>query len=80
MDETKLAAHEQGFVETLFGRRLYINGIKSSNQAQRGFAERQAINAPIQGTAAGYYQTGHDTHACRYFGSRSAGQNAFTGS
>ncbi|MBT6257652.1 MAG: DNA polymerase I [Alphaproteobacteria bacterium] len=52
MDETKLAAHEQGFVETLFGRRLYINGIKSSNQAQRGFAERQAINAPIQGTAA----------------------------
>ena len=52
MDETKLAAHEQGFVETLFGRRLYINGIKSSIQAQRGFAERQAINAPIQGTAA----------------------------
>ena len=39
-------------METLFGRRLYINGITSSNQAQRGFAERQAINAPIQGTAA----------------------------
>jgi len=52
MDEVKLAAHEQGYVETLFGRRLYINGITSSNQAQRGFAERQAINAPIQGTAA----------------------------
>lgn len=52
MDEVKLAAHEQGYVETLFGRRLHINGITSSNQAQRGFAERQAINAPIQGTAA----------------------------
>ena len=52
MDATKLGAHEQGYVETLFGRRLYINGITSANQAQRGFAERQAINAPIQGTAA----------------------------
>ena len=52
MDETRIAAREMGYVETLFGRRLYIQGIKASNQAQRGFAERQAINAPIQGTAA----------------------------
>lgn len=52
MDDMKLKAREDGFVETLFGRRLYITGITASNPAQRGFAERQAINAPIQGTAA----------------------------
>ena len=52
MEATKTAAHVDGYVETLFGRRLYISGITSPNQAQRGFAERQAINAPIQGTAA----------------------------
>ena len=52
MDDMKLKAREDGFVETLFGRRLYIMGITASNPAQRGFAERQAINAPIQGTAA----------------------------
>ena len=52
MEATKHAAHVDGYVETLFGRRLYISGITSSNQAQRGFSERQAINAPIQGTAA----------------------------
>ena len=52
MDDMKAKAREDGFVETLFGRRIYITGIKSSNPAQRGFAERQAINAPIQGTAA----------------------------
>ena len=52
MDDMKAKAKEEGFVETLFGRRLYINDIKSSNPSHRGFAERQAINAPIQGTAA----------------------------
>jgi len=52
MQDMKLKAREDGFVETLFGRRLYIQGITASNPAQRGFAERQAINAPIQGTAA----------------------------
>ena len=52
MDEMKAQARDAGFVETLFGRRLYINGLKSSNPAMRGFAERQAINAPIQGSAA----------------------------
>ena len=52
MTEMKLKAREDGYVETLYGRRLYISGITSSNGAQRGFAERQAINAPIQGTAA----------------------------
>ena len=52
MDNIKTEARETGYVETLFGRRIHINGIASSNQAQRGFAERQAINAPIQGSAA----------------------------
>jgi DNA polymerase-1 len=52
MDETKLKAREAGFVETLFGRRLYLPEIQSRNQALRQYAERSAINAPMQGTAA----------------------------
>ena len=52
MDRIKLEAREDGHVETLFGRRIHIGGITASNPAQRGFAERQAINAPIQGSAA----------------------------
>ncbi|MEC7437745.1 MAG: DNA polymerase, partial [Pseudomonadota bacterium] len=52
MDRIKLEAREDGHVETLFGRRIHIGGIAASNPAQRGFAERQAINAPIQGSAA----------------------------
>ena len=52
MDRIKLEAREAGHVETLFGRRIHIAGIAASNPAQRGFAERQAINAPIQGSAA----------------------------
>ena len=54
MERIKTAAREDGFVETLFGRRIYISGFESSNQAMRGFAERQAINAPIQGSAADF--------------------------
>ena len=52
MDETKAKAKETGHVETVFGRRLHLKDINSKNQAVRGFAERQAINAPIQGAAA----------------------------
>jgi DNA polymerase-1 len=52
MDETRRLAHEQGFVETVFGRRLYLPDINSRNQAMRQYAERSAINAPMQGTAA----------------------------
>ena len=52
MERIKNEAREDGFVETLFGRRIHINGIKGKNPAMRGFAERQAINAPIQGSAA----------------------------
>jgi DNA polymerase-1 len=52
MERTKAEAREDGFVRTLFGRRIHISGFNASNPAMRGFAERQAINAPIQGTAA----------------------------
>jgi len=52
MDETRLSAKSRGFVETVFGRRLYLPEINSPNGPRRGGAERQAINAPMQGTAA----------------------------
>jgi len=52
MDDTRGMAREQGFVETVFGRRLYLPDIRSRNQALRQYAERSAINAPMQGTAA----------------------------
>jgi DNA polymerase I len=52
MERTRAQAKEQGYVETLEGRRLYLPGIKSSNAALRAGAERAAINAPMQGTAA----------------------------
>jgi DNA polymerase-1 len=52
MDRAKEEARQQGFVTTLFGRRCPTPEIKSSNPARRGYAERAAINAPIQGTAA----------------------------
>lgn len=52
MDSTRELAREQGYVETLFGRRLNLPEIKSKNAARRQYAERTAINAPMQGTAA----------------------------
>jgi DNA polymerase-1 len=52
METTKQFAREHGYVETLFGRRIHIREIKSSNPGHRGGAERAAINAPIQGSAA----------------------------
>jgi len=52
MDETRAKAKSDGYVETVFGRRLYLNEINGRNAAQRAGAERAAINAPMQGTAA----------------------------
>jgi len=52
MDETRASAKEKGYVETVFGRRLYLPEINSPNGPRRGGAERAAINAPMQGTAA----------------------------
>ena len=52
MEKSKEVARQQGYVTTLFGRRRYLPDINSANGTVRGFAERNAINAPIQGTAA----------------------------
>ena len=52
MNDTIAGAKKAGFVETIFGRRTYVGGINDKNPAMRGYAERQAINAPIQGAAA----------------------------
>ncbi len=52
MERTRAQAHELGYVETVFGRRLYLPDIQSRNASLRQYAERSAINAPMQGTAA----------------------------
>jgi DNA polymerase-1 len=52
MEETRTKAREEGFVETVFGRRLYLPEIRARNPQRRQYAERSAINAPMQGTAA----------------------------
>jgi len=52
MDRTRAVAHEQGYVETVFGRRLYLPEINARNGQRRAAAERTAINAPMQGTAS----------------------------
>jgi DNA polymerase-1 len=52
MERTREKAREQGYVETVFGRRLYLPDIQSKNHNVRQYAERTAINAPMQGTAA----------------------------
>ncbi len=52
MEVTKVEAREKGYVETMFGRKVHLTGMKDSNPARRAFSERAAINAPIQGTAA----------------------------
>lgn len=52
MERSVAQARERGYIETLFGRRRYLPDILSKNAVVRGYAERNAINAPIQGTAA----------------------------
>ncbi len=52
MERTREQAHRDGFVQTLFGRRLYLENLAARNQALRASAERAAVNAPMQGTAA----------------------------
>jgi len=52
MDRTRREARERGYVETVFGRRLYLQDINARQAARRQYAERSAINAPMQGTAA----------------------------
>jgi DNA polymerase-1 len=52
MEETRARAKQEGYVETVFGRRLYLPAINSRNRQEQQYAERSAINAPMQGTAA----------------------------
>jgi len=52
MEATKKFVREHGYVETMFGRRIHIRDVQAASAAQRAFGERQAINAPIQGSAA----------------------------
>ncbi len=52
MDDTVALAHAQGYVQTVFGRRLYLPDINGGNGPRKKAAERAAINAPMQGTAA----------------------------
>jgi len=52
MDQAKAQARENGFVRTLYGRKIHLSGIRDKNPARRNFSERAAINAPIQGSAA----------------------------
>jgi DNA polymerase I len=52
MEETKTFARANGYVKTIFGRRVWVKGIQSKNPSERAFGERQSINAPLQGAAA----------------------------
>src|SRR3546814_20665083 len=58
MEQMKKAVREQGFVTTLFGRKIHVPGIKDKNPAMRSFSERAAINATIQGPAAATIKNG----------------------
>jgi len=57
MDNTRLQARQTGYVETVYGRRLYLPDIRASNKQIQQYAERSAINAPMQGTAADIIKT-----------------------
>ena len=74
MDDTINSAREKGYVETLMGRKRWLKDINSSNFTVRGFAERNAINSPIQGTAADMIKLAmvkiHDEFQKRKFRSR----------
>ena len=62
MDKSIDLARGQGYIETIFGRKRYLPDINSRNSVVRGYAERNAINAPIQGVQAEYYQGSYGTH------------------
>ncbi len=60
MDTTRVLARERGFVETVFGRRLYLPDIRSGNTQMRQYLERSAINAPMQGDGGRHHQARDD--------------------
>ena len=62
MDKSIDLARRQGYIETIFGRKRYLPDINSRNSVVRGYAERNAINAPIQGSAADIIKAASGTH------------------
>jgi DNA polymerase-1 len=66
MDNAIMKAMEDGYVQTMFGRRRVLHDIKSSNRTVRGMAERNAINAPIQGSAADIMKLAMVEIYCRF--------------
>ncbi len=70
MDATKKTAHDKGYVETVFGRRIHYPEINTKNPSMRGFLERAAINAPIQGSRRRHHPPRHDPHGRRAVGSK----------
>ena len=65
MDKAKAEAREKGYVTTLYGRRCYIPEINVKLPSRRAYAERAAINAPIQGTRRRHHEARHDPHLAR---------------
>jgi hypothetical protein len=66
MDRVVEKAKEEGYVSTIFGRRRYLNDIASRNAVARGLAERNAVNAPIQGSAADIMKIAMINVHCRF--------------
>ena len=63
IDKTIAEVRQTGVAKTMLGRRRPIPDMQSRNPSARSFAERTAVNTPLQGTASGHYQAGHDSHS-----------------
>ena len=72
-------ARDNGYVQTVLGRRRYLKDINAGNQVVRGAAERNAVNAPIQGSAADIIKNCHDQHSQKTFGRQLQNQDAAPG-
>ena len=79
MERIKTEARRAGYVETIFGRKCFIPGIRDANPARRAGAERQAINAPLQGCGGRHHQAGDGPPAGGARGGRAQGAHAVAG-
>ena len=79
MDKSIQVARENGYVETIFHRKRFLPDINSRNGVVRGYAERNAINAPIQGSAADIIKSSHGTHLSALPSLQSESKDDFTG-
>ena len=75
MDKSIQVAQEKGYVETIFHRKRFLPDINSRNAVVRGYAERNAINAPIQGSAADIIKGGYGTYLSTFPNGRNTSQN-----